>query len=142
MAGIEVRSESKVVWLSQTALSVDETMETVHALKQKFPLLLSPPSDDICCATQNRQIAVKQRGADADLLIVVGSKNSSNSLRLVEVALGAGAQDAYLVDSASEIDEAWLKGACTVGLTAGASVPEVLVESKSCSGSPSAASRA
>ncbi|WP_371654486.1 MULTISPECIES: 4-hydroxy-3-methylbut-2-enyl diphosphate reductase [unclassified Streptomyces] len=128
VANVEVRDDSKVVWLSQTTLSVDETMETVDALKQKFPLLISPPSDDICYATQNRQIAVKQMGADADLVIVVGSKNSSNSVRLVEVALGAGARDAHLVDFADEIDEAWLEGVSTVGLTSGASVPEVLVE--------------
>ncbi|WP_079124695.1 4-hydroxy-3-methylbut-2-enyl diphosphate reductase [Streptomyces lushanensis] len=128
VANVEVRDESKVVWLSQTTLSVDETMETVDALKQKFPLLVSPPSDDICYATQNRQIAVKQMGADADLVIVVGSKNSSNSVRLVEVALGAGAGASHLVDGADEIDEAWLEGVSTVGLTSGASVPEVLVE--------------
>ncbi|MEE1844366.1 4-hydroxy-3-methylbut-2-enyl diphosphate reductase [Streptomyces sp. NPDC007076] len=128
VAGVEVRDPSKVVWLSQTTLSVDETMETVGALKEKFPLLISPPSDDICYATQNRQIAVKQMGEDADLVIVVGSKNSSNSVRLVEVALGAGASDAHLVDFAEEIDEAWLEGVSTVGVTSGASVPEVLVD--------------
>ncbi|MER7111170.1 4-hydroxy-3-methylbut-2-enyl diphosphate reductase [Streptomyces sp. NPDC000229] len=125
---VTVRDESKVVWLSQTTLSVDETMETVDKLKEKFPKLISPPSDDICYATQNRQIAVKQMGAEADLVIVVGSKNSSNSVRLVEVALGAGAKDAHLVDFADEIDEAWLEGVTTVGVTSGASVPEVLVE--------------
>lgn len=125
---VTVRDESKVVWLSQTTLSVDETMETVDKLKEKFPKLISPPSDDICYATQNRQIAVKQMGADADLVIVVGSKNSSNSVRLVEVALGAGAKDAHLVDFAEEIDEAWLEGVSTVGVTSGASVPDVLVE--------------
>lgn len=128
VANVEVRDESKVVWLSQTTLSVDETMETVDALKTKFPQLISPPSDDICYATQNRQIAVKQMGAEADLVIVVGSKNSSNSVRLVEVALGAGARDAHLVDFAAEIDETWLDGVSTVGVTSGASVPEVLVE--------------
>ncbi|WUM91649.1 4-hydroxy-3-methylbut-2-enyl diphosphate reductase [Streptomyces sp. NBC_00322] len=128
VANVSVRDESKVVWLSQTTLSVDETMETVDALKTKFPQLISPPSDDICYATQNRQIAVKQMGAEADLVIVVGSKNSSNSVRLVEVALGAGARAAHLVDFADEIDEAWLEGVSTVGLTSGASVPEVLVE--------------
>ncbi|MFH8786042.1 4-hydroxy-3-methylbut-2-enyl diphosphate reductase [Streptomyces roseoverticillatus] len=128
VAGVEVRDPDKVVWLSQTTLSVDETMETVGALQQKFPNLLSPPSDDICYATQNRQTAVKQMGADADLVIVVGSKNSSNSVRLVEVALGAGAKDAHLVDYADEIDEAWLDGVSTVGVTSGASVPEILVE--------------
>ncbi|WP_327325821.1 4-hydroxy-3-methylbut-2-enyl diphosphate reductase [Streptomyces sp. NBC_01210] len=128
VANVSVRDESKVVWLSQTTLSVDETMETVDALKTKFPQLISPPSDDICYATQNRQIAVKQMGAEADLVVVVGSKNSSNSVRLVEVALGAGARDAHLVDYASEIEEAWLDGVSTVGVTSGASVPEVLVE--------------
>ncbi|OKJ43699.1 4-hydroxy-3-methylbut-2-enyl diphosphate reductase [Streptomyces sp. CB01580] len=128
VTNVEVRDPSRVVWLSQTTLSVDETMETVGALKEKFPLLVSPPSDDICYATQNRQTAVKQMGADADLVIVVGSKNSSNSVRLVEVALGAGAGDAHLVDFADEIDEAWLEGVSTVGVTSGASVPEVLVD--------------
>ncbi len=128
VANVEVRDPDKVVWLSQTTLSVDETMETVDALKGRYPNLLSPPSDDICYATQNRQTAVKQMGAEADLVIVVGSKNSSNSVRLVEVALGAGARDAHLVDYAEEIDEAWLDGVGTVGVTSGASVPEVLVD--------------
>jgi 4-hydroxy-3-methylbut-2-enyl diphosphate reductase len=128
VAKVEVRDESKVVWLSQTTLSVDETMETVDALKEKFPQLISPPSDDICYATQNRQLAVKQMGAEADLVIVVGSRNSSNSKRLVEVAKLAGARAAHLVDFASEIDETWLEGVSTVGVTSGASVPEVLVE--------------
>ncbi|WP_406219600.1 4-hydroxy-3-methylbut-2-enyl diphosphate reductase [Streptomyces canus] len=128
VAKVEVRDESKVVWLSQTTLSVDETMETVDALKGKFPQLISPPSDDICYATQNRQLAVKQMGAEAELVIVVGSRNSSNSKRLVEVAKLAGSREAYLVDYASEIDEAWLEGVTTVGVTSGASVPEVLVE--------------
>ncbi len=125
---VEVRDPDKVVWLSQTTLSVDETMETVDALKGRYPNLLSPPSDDICYATQNRQTAVKQMGAEADLVIVVGSKNSSNSVRLVEVALGAGARDAHLVDYAEEIDESWLEGVGTVGVTSGASVPEILVD--------------
>ncbi|MFF4251528.1 4-hydroxy-3-methylbut-2-enyl diphosphate reductase [Streptomyces sp. NPDC001663] len=128
VAKVEVRDESKVVWLSQTTLSVDETMETVDALKEKFPQLISPPSDDICYATQNRQLAVKQMGAEAELVIVVGSRNSSNSKRLVEVAKLAGSREAYLVDFADEIDEAWLEGVTTVGVTSGASVPEVLVE--------------
>ncbi|MGW2281670.1 4-hydroxy-3-methylbut-2-enyl diphosphate reductase [Streptomyces sp. NPDC001770] len=128
VANVEVRDESKVVWLSQTTLSVDETMETVDALKNKFPNLLSPPSDDICYATQNRQVAVKKLAEDAELVIVVGSKNSSNSIRMVEVALDAGAPAAHLVDFASEIDEAWLEGVTTVGLTSGASVPDVLVD--------------
>ncbi|WEH39904.1 4-hydroxy-3-methylbut-2-enyl diphosphate reductase [Streptomyces sp. AM 2-1-1] len=128
VANVSVRDESKVVWLSQTTLSVDETMETVDALKSKFPNLLSPPSDDICYATQNRQVAVKKLAEDADLVIVVGSKNSSNSIRMVEVALDAGAPAAHLVDFASEIDESWLEGVGTVGLTSGASVPDVLVD--------------
>ncbi|CBG70444.1 MULTISPECIES: 4-hydroxy-3-methylbut-2-enyl diphosphate reductase [Streptomyces] len=128
VAKVEVRDPSKIVWLSQTTLSVDETMETVGALKEKFPLLVSPPSDDICYATQNRQLAVKQMGAQAQLVIVVGSRNSSNSVRLVEVAKLAGSREAYLVDFASEIDEAWLEGVETVGVTSGASVPEILVE--------------
>ena len=128
VAKVEVRDESKVVWLSQTTLSVDETMETVDALKEKFPQLISPPSDDICYATQNRQLAVKQMGAEAELVIVVGSRNSSNSKRLVEVAKLAGSREAYLVDFADEIDEAWLEGVTTVGVTSGASVPEDLVD--------------
>ncbi|MFF5565795.1 4-hydroxy-3-methylbut-2-enyl diphosphate reductase [Streptomyces sp. NPDC012623] len=127
-ANVEVRDESKVVWLSQTTLSVDETMETVDALKTRFPHLLSPPSDDICYATQNRQTAVKKLAEDAQLVIVVGSRNSSNSQRMVEAALGAGADTAYLVDRADEIDEAWLKDVTTVGLTSGASAPEILVD--------------
>ncbi|MEO3762916.1 4-hydroxy-3-methylbut-2-enyl diphosphate reductase [Streptomyces sp. B5E4] len=125
---IKVRDPDKVVWLSQTTLSVDETMETVDRLKGRFPNLLDPPSDDICYATQNRQVAVKQVGAQSDLVIVVGSENSSNSVRLVEVALDAGAKASYLVDGAEEIDEAWLGGVTTVGVTSGASVPEVLVD--------------
>ncbi len=128
VAALRVRDESRLVWLSQTTLSVDETMETVTRLKERFPALVSPPSDDICYATQNRQVAVKQIGAEADLVVVVGSRNSSNSVRLVEVALQAGAGDAHLVDFADEIDEAWLEGVRTVGVTSGASVPEVLVE--------------
>ncbi|MBY8877104.1 4-hydroxy-3-methylbut-2-enyl diphosphate reductase [Actinacidiphila acidipaludis] len=127
-ANVRVRDESKVVWLSQTTLSVDETMETVDALKERFPQLLSPPSDDICYATQNRQVAVKQIAAEADLVIVVGSRNSSNSIRLVEVALQAGAGASYLVDFADECDDAWLEGVTTVGVTSGASVPEILVD--------------
>jgi 4-hydroxy-3-methylbut-2-enyl diphosphate reductase len=127
VADVQVRDPAKVAWLSQTTLSVDETTETVDRLRAKFPLLLDPPSDDICYATQNRQTAVKRIAADSDLVIVVGSKNSSNSVRLVEVALEAGAGAAHLVDFASEIDPAWLEGVATVGVTSGASVPEVLV---------------
>ena len=128
VGNVEVRDPEKVVWLSQTTLSVDETMETVDALKGRYPNLLSPPSDDICYATQNRQTAIKQVARDADLVLVVGSKNSSNSVRLVETALAHGAKDGHLVDNAGEIDEAWLEGVETVGLSSGASVPDVLVD--------------
>src|ERR671917_763597 len=124
---VTVRDPSRVVWLSQTTLSVDETMQTVAALKERFPDLSDPPSDDICYATQNRQVAVKAMAADCDLVLVIGSRNSSNSVRLVEVALATGARAAYLVDYAREIDPAWLQGVHTVGVTSGASVPEVLV---------------
>ena len=125
---IVVRDPEKVAWLSQTTLSVDETLETVAAIRERFPALLDPPSDDICYATQNRQLAIKEIARDADLVIVVGSGNSSNSVRLVEVALEAGARTAYRVDDASEIDEAWLDGVDRVSVTSGASVPEELVE--------------
>jgi 4-hydroxy-3-methylbut-2-enyl diphosphate reductase len=124
---VEVRDPSKVVWLSQTTLSVDETVQTVAALKERFPGMIDPPSDDICYATQNRQAAVKVIARDADVVIVVGSPNSSNSVRLVEVAKDAGAGAAYLVDDAGEIEEHWFDGASTVGVTSGASVPEELV---------------
>ncbi len=128
VAALQVKDPSKVAWLSQTTLSVDETMETVGKLREKFPLLLDPPSDDICYATQNRQLAIKQIAADADLVIVVGSANSSNTVRLVDVALEAGATAAYRVDNAGEIDEAWLAGVEAVGVTSGASVPDDLVQ--------------
>ena len=124
---VAVSDPSRVAWLSQTTLSVDETLETVDRLREKFPLLISPPSDDICYATSNRQAAVKQIAAHSDLVIVVGSANSSNSVRLVEVALEAGARAAYRVDNAGEIDEAWLTGVAAVGVTSGASVPDDLV---------------
>lgn len=125
---VEIKDSSKLVWLSQTTLSVDETLETVDALQKRFPGLESPPSDDICYATQNRQGAVKAIAPQCDVVIVVGSGNSSNSVRLVEVALEAGATASYRIDSAAEIDPAWLEGARTVGLTSGASVPEILVD--------------
>jgi 4-hydroxy-3-methylbut-2-enyl diphosphate reductase len=128
VAGVTVRDPAKVAWLSQTTLSVDETMETVAALRRKFPLLVDPPSDDICYATQNRQTAVKDIAAAAELVLVVGSANSSNSVRLVEVALDAGAGASYLVDDVGHIDPTWLDGVATVGVTSGASVPESLVE--------------
>jgi 4-hydroxy-3-methylbut-2-enyl diphosphate reductase len=127
-AQVQVRDPSKVAYLSQTTLSVDETNVTVEALRQRFPLLQGPPSADICYATQNRQTAVKEIAGGSDLVLVVGSRNSSNSVRLVEVALDAGAKASYLVDDASEIDEGWLDGVATVGLTSGASVPETLVQ--------------
>ncbi len=126
-AKVQVRDPSKVIWLSQTTLSVDETMERVDQLRARFPMLSDPPSDDICYATQNRQVAVKAMAAECDLVVVVGSQNSSNSKRLVEVALQAGARASYLVDFAHEIAEQWLDGVATVGVTSGASVPDNLV---------------
>ncbi|MBN9112974.1 MAG: 4-hydroxy-3-methylbut-2-enyl diphosphate reductase [Pseudonocardia sp.] len=127
VASVTVRDPEKVVWLSQTTLSVDETMQTVNALRERFPTLQNPPSDDICYATQNRQVAVKAMAPQCDLVLVVGSANSSNSVRLVEVALAAGAGASYLIDYARQIDDSWLDGVRTVGVTSGASVPEVLV---------------
>ena len=125
---LQVADPTRLAWLSQTTLSVDETMETVDRLRARFPQLIDPPSDDICYATQNRQSAVKEIADGTDLVIVVGSANSSNSVRLVEVALEAGARAAHRIDQADEIDPAWLEGVSTVGVTSGASVPEVLVE--------------
>ncbi|HET8958534.1 MAG TPA: 4-hydroxy-3-methylbut-2-enyl diphosphate reductase [Microcella sp.] len=125
---IEVPDTENLIWLSQTTLSVDETMETVRRLRERFPHLADPPSDDICYATQNRQVAIKKVAPSADLVIVVGSANSSNSVRLVEVALEYGAKAAYRVDYASEIKQEWLEGVSSVGVSSGASVPEVLVE--------------
>jgi 4-hydroxy-3-methylbut-2-enyl diphosphate reductase len=125
---VVVDPDRPLVWLSQTTLSVDETLETVDRLRERFPQLQSPPSDDICYATQNRQLAVKQIAPECDLLIVVGSGNSSNSVRLVEVGLEAGARTAYRVDGVEELQDAWLEGVSTVGLTSGASVPEILVD--------------
>jgi 4-hydroxy-3-methylbut-2-en-1-yl diphosphate reductase len=125
---VEVPETDTLIWLSQTTLSVDETMETVRRLRARFPHLQDPPSDDICYATQNRQVAIKKVAPEADLVIVVGSANSSNSVRLVEVALEYGARAAYRIDYASEIKQEWLEGVATVGVTSGASVPEVLVQ--------------
>lgn len=124
---VKVRDENKVVWLSQTTLSVDETLATVAALKVRFPNLMDPPSDDICYATQNRQVAIKQIAPLAELVLVVGSVNSSNSVRLVEVAKEYGTKNAYLIDFAREAKDEWLDGVETVGVTSGASVPEILV---------------
>jgi 4-hydroxy-3-methylbut-2-enyl diphosphate reductase len=118
----------KLVWLSQTTLSVDETLSAVAILKERFPDIQDPPSDDICYATQNRQEAIKAISAKADLVIVVGSQNSSNSVRLAEVALEYGAKASHLVDYAEEIQEHWLTDVETIGLTSGASVPEILVD--------------
>ena len=125
---VQVKDPSRVVWLSQTTLSVDETMMTVEKLRERFPEMHNPPSDDICYATQNRQVAIKKVAKDADLVIVVGSANSSNSVRLVEVALEYGAKAAYRVDYVDEVKQEWLEGVRTVGVTSGASVPEVLVQ--------------
>lgn len=127
IAATKIADPEKVIWLSQTTLSVDETMQTVLKLREKYPTLQNPPSDDICYATQNRQVAIKKVGADSDLVIVVGSANSSNTVRLVEVALEAGAKAAYRVDFASEIQDEWFEGVETIGVTSGASVPEELV---------------
>lgn len=124
---VQVKDPDKLIWLSQTTLSVDETMEIVRRLRKRFPNLQDPPSDDICYATTNRQAAIKNIAPQADLVIVVGSANSSNSVRLVEVALDHGAKAAYRVDFANEVDESWFEGVSTVGVTSGASVPEVLV---------------
>ncbi len=122
-----VRKDKKVIWLSQTTLSVDETLATVATLKEKFPMLENPPSDDICYATQNRQQAIKQIAPQADLVLIVGSTNSSNSVRLVEVSKEYGAKNAYLIDYASEVKDEWFDGVETVGVSSGASVPENLV---------------
>ena len=126
-ATVQLPDNDKLVWLSQTTLSVDETIATIDVLKERYPNLVSPPSDDICYATQNRQGAVKQMAAQCDVVVVVGSGNSSNSVRLVEVALESGAKASYRVDAASELDESWFAEATTVGVTSGASVPELLV---------------
>jgi 4-hydroxy-3-methylbut-2-enyl diphosphate reductase len=125
---IHVRDEKKLIWLSQTTLSVDETINTVRQLKERFPYLIDPPSDDICYATQNRQVAIKEIAPRSDLVLVVGSVNSSNSVRLVEVSLEYGAKAAHLIDYASQVDEEWLKGVETIGVSSGASVPEILVK--------------
>jgi len=112
---VTVRDEDKVIWLSQTTLSVDETMETVERLRARFPKLQDPPSDDICYATQNRQVAVKAMAPECELVIVVGSRNSSNSVRWSRSRWAPGRRPAYLVDYADDIDPAWLDGVTTVG---------------------------
>ena len=118
----------KLVWLTQTTLSVDETMQSVAILKERFPEIANPPSDDICYATQNRQVAIKEIAPQADLVLVVGSTNSSNSVRLVEVSLEYGAKAAYLIDYAAEAKDEWLENVNTIGVSSGASVPEILVK--------------
>ena len=125
---VQIDPNRPVAWLSQTTLSVDETLEAVGILKNRFPQLQDPPSDDICYATQNRQVAIKQIAPQADLVLVVGSKNSSNSVRLVEVALEYGAKAGYLIDYASEVKDEWFEGVETIGVSSGASVPELLVK--------------
>ncbi len=124
---LEVDEPEKLAFLTQTTLSLYDTQEIVARLRQKFPAIKGPASDDICYATQNRQEAVEQVAKDVDLILVVGSPNSSNSNRLVEVAQRSGVR-AQLIDSAQDIDVKWLEGVKRVGLTAGASAPEVLVE--------------
>jgi len=120
--------QAPLAYATQTTLSVDDTSEILAVLKRRFPELPDPHKEDICYATTNRQEAVKRLGADCDLVLVVGSKNSSNSVRLVEVALRAGARDARLVDDAGQVDWSWLEGVSTLGITAGASAPEPLIE--------------
>ena len=124
---VEIDPNKGVAWLSQTTLSVDETLDAVAILKERFPNLQDPPSDDICYATQNRQVAIKQIAPQADLVLVVGSKNSSNSVRLVEVALEYGAKAGYLIDYATQVEDNWFEGVETIGVSSGASVPEILV---------------
>ncbi len=125
---VQVDPNKKLAWLSQTTLSVDETLEAVRILRERFPHLQDPPSDDICYATQNRQVAIKEIAPRADLVLVVGSKNSSNSVRLVEVSLEYGAKAAYLIDYAEEVKDEWFDGVETIGVSSGASVPEILVK--------------
>jgi 4-hydroxy-3-methylbut-2-en-1-yl diphosphate reductase len=127
VARVEVRDPARVVWLSQTTLSLTETTQMVARLRERFPRLADPPSGDICYATQNRQAAVRGGAGGSVVVRVVGSPNSSNSVRLVEVALESGAAGARLIDTASEIDAGWLDGASVVGVSSGASVPEILV---------------
>jgi 4-hydroxy-3-methylbut-2-enyl diphosphate reductase len=124
---LQVRDPARVAWLSQTTLSVDETAAVVEKLRQRFATLLDPPSDDICYAAQNRQLAVKRIAGDCELVLVVGSASSHNSGRLVQVAITAGAGAAYLVDAAADIEPRWLCGVSTVGVTSGASAPESAV---------------
>ncbi|ANS41098.1 4-hydroxy-3-methylbut-2-enyl diphosphate reductase [Serratia inhibens] len=124
---LQVKNESNLCFMTQTTLSVDDTSEVIDALRQRFPSIIGPRKDDICYATTNRQEAVRNLAGDADVVLVVGSKNSSNSNRLAELAQRVG-KPAYLIDSAADIQEAWLKNASNIGVTAGASAPDVLVQ--------------
>ena len=126
VASLEVRDPDKLSYVTQTTLSMDDTVKVIDALRQRFPRIQGPRKDDICYATQNRQDAVKQLAGDCDLMLVVGSPNSSNSNRLRELAERMGAE-AYLLDGADDIDPRWLVGKSRIGVTAGASAPEILV---------------
>jgi 4-hydroxy-3-methylbut-2-enyl diphosphate reductase len=119
---------ANVAFVTQTTLSVDDTAEIVSALRERFPAISAPHKEDICYATTNRQDAVKAMAEGSDVVLVIGSANSSNSVRLVEVALRAGVKSAHLIDDATHLDLAWIEGARSVGVTAGASAPEVLVQ--------------
>jgi len=124
---LQVKDESNLCFMTQTTLSVDDTSDVIDALRQRFPSIIGPRKDDICYATTNRQEAVRSLAGDADVVLVVGSKNSSNSTRLAELAQRVG-KPAYLIDSAADIQEAWLSSARNIGVTAGASAPDVLVQ--------------
>jgi hypothetical protein len=124
---LEVADPDRVAYISQTTLSVDETRTLINRLRKKFPNITGPRTDDICYATTNRQAAVKQMAGECDLVLVIGSQNSSNSQRLVDVARDYGA-DAYLIDTETEVQDAWLEGKRVVGITSGASAPEELVQ--------------
>jgi 4-hydroxy-3-methylbut-2-enyl diphosphate reductase len=124
---LEVADPSKVAYISQTTLSVDETRAVINRLRERFPKIIGPRTDDICYATTNRQAAVKQLARQCDLVLVIGSRNSSNSNRLVEVAREHGA-DSHLIDNETQVREQWLEGKRVVGITSGASAPEQLVQ--------------
>ena len=124
---LDVRDPSKVAYISQTTLSVDETRAIINRLRERFPAIIGPRTDDICYATTNRQAAVKQLARECELVLVIGSRNSSNSNRLVEVAREHGA-DSHLIDNEGQVREEWLTGRRVVGITSGASAPEELVQ--------------
>lgn len=127
VANLQVEDPNNLAYVTQTTLSVDDATRVINALKKRFPKITGPKKDDICYATQNRQDAVKMMVKQCDLVIVVGSPNSSNSNRLCEVARNAGV-DAYMIDRAEQLQEKWLEGKTRIGITAGASAPEVLVQ--------------